>query len=205
MKTGKVASFLVVLALTLPAVPALAQDPAETIVAAPKPRDNSVNVSPLGIAIGAYTVNYERLFGGYHGLVVEGGLAFSSGDGAESTSYGGALGYRWHWSGEQDSGFLGFNVGYYRGAGSGSITTNGMTETFDVDTQSLFAVANIGKRWAWDNGFNITFRIGGGYARYDVSTSSTDPDAQGVVETVENLLEIFPIAIDGELSVGYTF
>ena len=35
-----------------------------------------------------------------------------------------------------------------------------------------------GKRWAWDSGINITFRIGAGWAGYKVSSNSTDPNVQ---------------------------
>lgn len=168
-------------------------------------KENSVNLSPLGVLSGSYGLNYERLFGGYHGLLVEGNFSRSSGDDASSSSLGGTLGYRFHWRGKQDSGFLGINLGYHTGSGEGSIDNGAEVKTFDVDTTVSSITANIGRRWAWDSGLNITFRIGAGKGNYDVSTDSDDPDAQNVVEAVDDLLAFLPVAFDGELSVGYMF
>ncbi|HUH04452.1 MAG TPA: hypothetical protein VML75_20795, partial [Kofleriaceae bacterium] len=64
---------------------------------------------------------------------------------------------------------------------------------------------NIGKRWAWDSGLNVTLRVGAGYGNYGISTDSEDPDAQEAVALVDDLLTLIPIALDGELSVGYAF
>lgn len=168
-------------------------------------KENSVNLSPLGLLSGSYGLNYERLIGGYHGVLVEGNFSHSSGDNASSNSVGGTVGYRFHWRGSQNSGFVGLNLGYFKGSGEGSITNNGMMKTFDVDTTVSSITANIGKRWAWDSGLNVTFRIGAGKGNYDVSTDSEDPDAQEVVKNVDDLLAFLPVAFDGELSLGYVF
>ena len=165
---------------------------------------NSVNLSPLGVLVGAYTLNYERLFGG-HGLLVEGSFSSQSNDEANSAGLGFALGYRWHWNGTQNSWFLGANTGFSVGTGDAEIVNNGMTTKFEVDTGVFFVVANIGKRWAWDNGLNVTIRAGAGYGAYDVSTESKDPDAVKAVELVDDLLTTIPVAIDGELSIGLSF
>ncbi len=203
----------VLLSLPVLTSTALAQAPAEP----PTPpllevrqtaltKENSVNLSPLGILSGSYGLNYERLLNGYHGLIVEGNFSSFSDSDSSSSSFGGALGYRFHWRGNQNSGFLGLNVGYYNGTGTGSVSTNsGQERTFDVDTSVASITANIGKRWAWDSGLNITFRIGAGKGYYDITTDSDDPDAQKAVKAVDDLLTVFPIAFDGELSVGYIF
>ena len=177
------------------------------------PRENSINGSPLGALFGSYSLNYEHLSGGTHGLMVEGNLGFSTGtstsgteaSSSKSTNYGGGVGYRWHWSGQQQSGFLGLMAGYTVGSGSSTITSGGMTNSYDLTIKAPWVVANIGKRWVWDNGLNITFRIGGGWAKYTVSSSSTDPQAQDAVKFLQDVLTLIPIALDGELSLGYTF
>lgn len=172
--------------------------------AAPE-KANSVNLNPLGVVFGSYSLNYERLFGGTHGLLVEGLFSSSSNDTSSTVAYGGLVGYRWHWSGRQNSWFLGANVGYETGSGDGTVTTNGVEEKFDLSVSRLSATANIGKRWAWDFGLNITFRVGAGYGSYDVSTESDNPDVQDAVKTVDELLNFLPIAFDGELSLGWNF
>jgi hypothetical protein len=187
------------------ASPARAEAPAGEIAAAPRERENSINLSPLGFALGSYYLNSERLFDGTHGVLVEGGFAHSADDSTSSTSLGGGLGYRWHWRGRQNSGFLGVNASFYRGTADASIESGGSEKSFDLDVTSYALTANVGKRWAWDNGLNVTFRIGGGYGNYDVTTDSTDPDAKEVAEDVDDFLTLFPIALDGELSLGYAF
>jgi len=168
----------------------------------PQERVNSINGSPLGVVVGNYSLNYERLLAGAHGLMVEGNFSMSKDGGSKSMLYGGGVGYRWHWSSRQSSGFLGLLAGYSVGTGEASV--NDM-KLFDLKISAPWVVANIGKRWAWDNGLNITFRIGGGYAKYNVSSDSSDPDAQQAVDLLQDLLNFLPIALDGELSVGYNF
>jgi hypothetical protein len=189
--------------------------PAPGIVYAPPapPKENSINGNPMGALFGNYSLNYERLFSGTHGLMVEGTLSFSSGtstsgteaSASKSTLYGGAVGYRWHWSGQQQSGFLGLMAGYTVGSGSSTITSGGMSSNFDLTIKAPWVVGNIGKRWVWDSGINVTFRIGAGWAKYSVSSSSTDPQAQDAVKFLQDVLTLIPIALDGELSLGYTF
>ncbi len=162
-------------------------------------------MSPLGLLSGSYGINYEKLFGGYHGLLLEGNFASSSDRDASSSSFGGTLGYRFHWRGRQDSGFLGLNLGYFSGSGEGSVGTDMSRKTFNVNTTVSSITVNVGRRWAWDSGLNITFRIGAGKGNYDVTTDSDDPDAQDVVNAVDDLLTFLPVAFDGELSAGYTF
>lgn len=187
--------------------------PPIVVAPAPPPKENSVNASPLGMFWGNYSLNYERLVSGTHGFMIEGsfahytGTSLSSGESSssKSTNYGGGIGYRWHWSRQQNSGFLGLMAGYSVGSGESTITSSGMTNTFDLTIKAPWVVANIGKRWQWDSGLNITFRVGAGWAKYTVSSNSTDPQAQEAVQFVQDILTLIPIALDGELSVGYSF
>jgi hypothetical protein len=172
--------------------------------------ENSINVSAFGLANNNYTFNYEYLQDGTHGFIIEPSLSFNSDASSSYVSYGANLGYRWHWSGKQNSGFLGLTLGYGIGTGKGTITVpmgkaSSEDKTFDLALTSLIAVPNIGYRWTWNAGLNVTFRIGVGYGQYDVSTSSLDPDAQLAVALVNGLLTVLPIALDGELSLGWCF
>ena len=171
-----------------------------------KERANSINVSPLGLLAGSYSANYERLFSGHHGLLLEGQYIRASDDDASSTHGGGGIGYRWHWRGRQNSGFLGATLAYTKGSGEGTVSITGSDDkTFDVDVSVLQLTGNIGKRWAWDSGLNITLRFGLGIGDYNVTTDSMDPDAEAAVKLVDDILTLFPVAFDGELSIGYTF
>ncbi|HUH06075.1 MAG TPA: hypothetical protein VML75_28995, partial [Kofleriaceae bacterium] len=119
-------------ALTLLASSASAEEP--LVVEQPAERQNSINVSPLGLVFGSYAANYERLTPGGHGILIEGAYSRSSDDESSATSGGVGVGYRWHWRGKQNSGFVGATLGYYVGNGEATVTTNGMSESFDVDT-----------------------------------------------------------------------
>jgi hypothetical protein len=179
----------------------------------PPPRENSINGSPLGVLFGSYSLNYERLVGGTNGFMIEGNFSRSTGTStvngdstsSKSSLYGGGVGYRWHWSGQQDSGFLGLMAGYSVGTGSGTVSSGAGIQQFDLTIKAPWVVANIGRRWQWDNGINFTIRAGAGWAKYTVSSSSTDPNAQDAVKALQDLLTLIPIALDGELSLGYTF
>lgn len=165
------------------------------------PGKHSINFSPIGIIFGAYKLNYEYLYNGTHGLLAEGAFGYASDDDVSVTTFGGGAGYRWHWRGRQNSGFLGANLGYQ--GGSATVTVN--DSEFDLDASRFIVVANVGKRWAWDFGLNITFRLGAGYGSWDFSTDSSDPDAREAVQNAEDIVELIPIALDGELSLGWIF
>lgn len=167
---------------------------------------NSINGNPLGALIGSYGLNYERLMGGMHGLMIEGQLGIRSDSSSSYTTYGGGAGYRWHWRGRQNSGFLGLMAGYSVGTGKSTVSDGaGGTQNFDLTIKAPWVVGNIGKRWVLPYNLNITFRIGAGWAGYKVSTTSTDPDAQAGVDLLQDLLTFLPIAFDGEISLGYMF
>jgi hypothetical protein len=165
-------------------------------------KENSVNVSPIGLLYGSYSVNYERLLGRQHGLLGEAQYTRSSEDGIDSSGLGVMAGYRWHWSESQESGFLGANVGYTRAASEASVDG----ETYNVTASGFPLVANVGYRWCWDAGFNVTFRVGAGKLMgLDLSTNSKDADAKEAVADVEKTYNKFPITFDGELSAGWVF
>ncbi|OIP39052.1 MAG: hypothetical protein AUK47_10755 [Deltaproteobacteria bacterium CG2_30_63_29] len=177
----------------------------EAAAPASEEKANSININAFSIAFGTYGGNYERLFANSHGLMVEGYFSSSSDGDTSATGGGGALGYRWHWSGKQNSGFLGAVAGFGMGSGDAVVDVNGARSTFTVNTTTIYAAANIGYRWAWDFGLNITLRGGGGYANYGVSTDSEDANAEKAVELVDDLLSWIPVYIDGELSIGFNF
>lgn len=187
----------------LPAVAAADDTRIETSAA--RERTVSINLDPGGVIQGYYGGNAEWLHGA-HGVLVEASY-FRKGDDTSSISgFGGTLGYRWHWRGQMNSGFLGVNAS--AGVGSASTTTMnsaGTTTTWDLSVRTIAVTGNIGKRWQLDNGLNITARIGAGWASRTASTSSDDPSAKQAAEDVEDLLAFLPVAFDGELSLGYSF
>ena len=162
---------------------------------------NTVNLSPLGVLFGDYALTYEHLFAGHHGLIVEGIGSRATGDQGDSLQFGGGVGYRWHWRGRQNSGFLGVMAAQRFGAGS--VTENGVTHEMTV--QSTTITANIGKRWALTPAFNVTFRIGAGSGHYSATAKEDTMEAKQAEKLMNDILSFLPIGVDGELSVGYAF
>ena len=166
---------------------------------------NSINLSPLGALVGNYAVTYERLFAGHHGLIVEGIATLSNGDDGDSRQFGGALGYRWHWRGRQNSGFLG--VMFAQGFGTGEVVTNvgGADEMkHEMTVRSTTITANIGKRWMMGP-VNLTVRFGLGWGHHVAKAKEDTPEAKDAEELMNDILSFLPIGVDGELSLGYTF
>ena len=75
--------------------------------------------------------------------------------------------------------------------------------TYDATARLTSLTGNIGKRWTIRDAWNVTLRLGAG--RYAVEGSESDPDAQEAEDLFKDILTLFPVAIDGELSVGYNF
>jgi hypothetical protein len=194
--------FLALAVISVFATPVLADD-AVGVEKKAEPA-NSINVSPLGVVVGNYALTYERLFGGSHGLIVEGNFGRQSSDDGNSQQFGGGIGYRWHWRGRQNSGFLGVMVA--QGFGTGEVTTNlsGAEMTHAMTFSATTVTGNIGKRWMFGP-VNATIRFGLGYGRYSAKAKENTPEAKMAEETMNDLLSLLPIGFDGEVSVGYAF
>jgi len=185
--------------LVVPAAAAAQPAPPMAITERAEPT-NSINVSPLGIVFGSYALTYEHLFAGQHGVIVEGIAAHSANDDSSQTQFGGAVGYRWHWRGRQNSGFLGVMLA--QGIGTGDVKVDDMT--YGMTVRSTTVTGNIGKRWMIGP-VNITGRIGLGYGHYTVEAKDDSQAAKYAEDTLNDLLTLLPIGFDGELSVGLVF
>src|SRR3954467_15155281 len=101
---------LILLALPLAAGTALADTATPTVEAhAAHERTISINADPAGLIQGYYGGNAEWLHGS-HGILVEANYFKKGDDDTSISGAGGTLGYRWHWRGQQNSGFLGVNA-----------------------------------------------------------------------------------------------
>ena len=165
---------------------------------------NSINVSPLGVVVGNYALTYERLFAGSHGLIVEGIGSYSSNDDGDSTQFGGGVGYRWHWSGRQNSGFLGIMFAQSFGSGDVTIESGGVKMSHGMSVRSTTITGNIGKRWMIGP-VNLTIRLGLGWGHHVAKAEDDSQEAKDAEELMNDILAFLPIGVDGELSVGYTF
>lgn len=162
---------------------------------------HSINLG-VGTVWASPSITYEHLFPGGHGLLI-GANAFYSVLLDGGMGAGGSVGYRWHWNGRQDSGFIGLHAGFDRDLSPVRITIDEMTEESDINITTFYLVANIGKRWLVRDNVNITARIGGGMALRYFDTDADD--IEPVVGVMQDIIGNFPMTVDGELSVGYTF
>ena len=165
---------------------------------------NSININPLGVIGLNYAVTYERLFAGSHGLIVEGIATLASGDDGDSQQFGGGIGYRWHWRGRQNSGFLGIMVSQGFGSGEVVISDGAGEMKHGMTVRSTTITGNIGKRWLFGP-VNVTIRGGLGYGKYVAKAKEDTQEAKDAEELMNDILAFLPIAVDGELSIGYTF
>lgn len=204
LSTHKLAVALSLVAVSVPAAARAETADVQPVLAEQEEPKNSINISPLGALVGNYALTYERLFGGSHGLVVEGIGGFASNDSSSASQLGGAVGYRWHWSGRQNSGFLGVMVAQGIGSGEVTITENGQSMTHAMSVRSTTVTGNVGKRWMIGPA-NVTLRVGLGWGNYTAKVKSDAPGAQDAEKLMNDLLAFLPIGFDGELSVGYTF
>lgn len=175
---------------------------------------HSINLGTSALA-GHLSVNYEYLRGA-HGLVIEGSAGRMT-----PFDFEAAVGYRWHWSGTQDSWFLGGGVAYLPETRrvhlvelSDDDAFGGRSEAVDRFEAILGLTANIGHRWAWDNGFNITWRMGLRYPleiyrHHGEPTTLGDHYARpfrcGNEDWDLGLGDALATITDTELSIGFTF
>ena len=95
-------------------------------------RAHSINLNGGRALLGEYVVNYEYL-AGHHGAIVEGGAAHDADGATSATTFGAAAGYRLHWRGQQNSGFVGVMAGFY--VGSAATTTGGDDDALLADME----------------------------------------------------------------------
>ncbi len=160
---------------------------------------NAINVNPLGLVFGGLNASYEHLFGGRHGLMLQGGFIFKGG-------YNVALHYRFHYFSKQkhnglNSPFWGPFVYFEESSTEARVEENGVRTDYDIDITYLKAGLNVGRRWVW-GAFTLVFRIGYGFPI--IADFRWTPEENELTETVETLTKIIG-GIDGELSIGFAF
>ena len=157
-----------------------------------------------GIIFGIYSMNYEHLFSNPHGLVVRfdyEAIPKSYTDASiESSGVGFTLNYRYHLSKQMKSVFIGLYSRYKIYSG------NGMQESteFDFTFSELTFGLNVGKRWVWNSGFNLTFSLGYGIANEIMESDPTSDAIKSTLETFKGEYDFFGPFL-GELSIGYAF
>ncbi len=165
---------------------------------------NAVNMCPLALAFGYFSANYEHLFTPAHGLVVR--LDYESVPGTftdaniEASSYAVVLNYRWHVAKQLKSLYFGTYVRYREFNGTGQLEGTAFDFTMPEFTLGL----NVGKRWVWNNGFNINFALGYGFYKQERNVDPSTPGISSAMDQFEKDYE-FSGPFLGEFSIGYAF
>lgn len=166
--------------------------------------NNAVNSCPIAPVFGIYSINYERLFNQTHGLVArfdyESIPDTYSDASIEAKSMGFILNYRYHLSKAMDSIFLGVYTRYRHFEGTGRSGSTDFEFTIPEWTYGI----NAGKRWVWDNGFNLTFAFGFGISDFSEDAQPTDASIESALGAFRDEYTFFNAGL-GELSVGYAF
>lgn len=152
----------------------------------------SVSVFPA-FFLGEIRVVLECLAAERHGILAEGEW---SPFGTARGSYAVGAGYRYHFSEDMESAFLGVfgKTGFVRD----QVESGGATYGFSTPLTS--AGLNFGKRWQWNNGLSAIGRIGYGFPLTDIRWSPQRPASDATVAWAHAML-----GIDGEATVGYSW
>jgi hypothetical protein len=161
----------------------------------------AVNTNPLSLVLGSYGGNVEVLLNGKHGLMAEAGFSNSATASATVASFH----YRHHYFTKprhqnMNSPFWGPFFYYEKSHGTIADNANNINYTVDI----LYGKLGLdwGRRWVWNNGFNICFHIGYGLPLIaDFDWHGNEPDQ---VDVIENLTKLIA-GIDGGLSLGFAF
>ncbi|GGK10640.1 hypothetical protein GCM10007962_00950 [Yeosuana aromativorans] len=171
---------------------------------------NSISFCPAALAFGIYSVNYEYLLNKKHGLVArfdyEAIPKTYTNTNIKSNGKAFIVNYRYHFSEQMKSFFVGAYGRYRIYNGTGVIEGNNTTENenFSFDMPDWTAGINAGKKWVWNSGFNITLSFGYGFSNESWNASSN-------ITSVDNAIKDFRKAYDfidpfyGEFSIGYSF
>ncbi len=66
------------------------------------------------------------------------------------------------------------------------------------------ATANLGRRWVFGPGLNVTARFGAGPGKRTFARGD-DAELNAKVDTIEAFINLLPVSLDAELSLGWIF
>lgn len=165
---------------------------------------SAINMCPGGIAFGIFSINFEYLIKPKHGLVARFDYEAVPKTYTEALidayGIGFTLNYRYHFSGEMNSLFLGAYARYRTYIGTGTSEAGEFDFTIPEYTFGL----NAGKRWAWNNGLNVTLALGYGFSIINREVEPSNEYNESMVDNFEDDYN-FSGPFYGELSIGYAF
>ena len=165
--------------------------------------NQAFNICALAIPLyNQYIANYEYVYNNLHGMNVRIEYVPLEGENIEGDGLSVALNYRWHIFESFDSFFVGIYTRYRVNSGGGEVDGT----AFDFERPEFTAGLNAGKRWTWNNGFNMLFSLGFGESlvKESVSNRNAAINAEFSQFMADNSLH-FDESFYGEFSFGYAF
>lgn len=166
--------------------------------------NQALSMCPGGIAFGIYSVNYMRMLDNRHGLVAR--LDYEAipkkytNANIESSGYAFVLNYRYHFSGEMESYYVGAFFRHRVFSGTGEVESGNFD--FEIPEQTYGLIA--GKRWIWNSGFTINFTLGYGISSIGRSADPSNAAVQNSLDEFENSYDFIDPVL-GEFSIGFAF
>jgi hypothetical protein len=165
---------------------------------------HAINACPLGVAFGIFSVNYEYLVAPSHGIL--GRLdyemipeTYSEGS-IDAAGYAAVINYRKHLRDSLDSFYVGTYGRYRVYLGDGRLSG----QEFSFALPEVTIGINVGRRWLWENGFNLNLTFGYGYAYSWREVENTSVEATKAIDAFEDEYA-FMSPFLGEFSIGYAF
>lgn len=164
----------------------------------------AINFCPIALALGIYSVNYERMIGRHHGLMAR--VDYESIPhwlyklDVKANGKAAILNYRYHIKGGLQSFFIGSFMRYRVFSGTGDAEGEG----FSFKLPEVSVGLNIGKRWIFNNGINITTAGGYGYFMDKEKINSNKASAVNSVRQFQKKYDLYN-GFFGEISLGYAF
>lgn len=166
--------------------------------------NQAINFCPVALALGIYSMNYERLLNEHHGIMVRADYESIPKTYTDANiNVGGKaaiLNYRYHVKGGLNSCFIGAFSRYRVYNGDGKLDE----ATFDFKLSEVTVGANVGRRWILRNGLNLTFAVGYGFFMDKQSPADLSEGASESVHQFKNDYDLYN-GLFGELSIGYAF
>ena len=166
--------------------------------------NNALNVCPIAPVFGVFSVNFERRLHPSYGVVVRFDYeavpsTYSAAD-IEASGAAVMVNVRRHLSPSMASVFVGAYARHRVFSGSGVLGANAFDTRLSEQTIGL----NIGKRWVWGSGFNVTFGLGLGVSTVGEETTPPSAPTAAAVDVFRDEYTFFNPHY-GELSIGFAF
>lgn len=164
----------------------------------------AVNFCPIALAFGIYSMNYERLFANRHGVMIRADYEDipdrMSPSGINVNAKAAILNYRYHLCGGMNSLFVGA-FGRYRVFDGDAVANE---QAFDFSISEVTVGANLGRRFVFNSGFNITLNAGYGYFMDQQTSTNSSAEAASRIEDFKDSYDLYG-GFFGEVSIGYAF